>query len=545
MNTLPHPNSAGQKARRSPSDVLSLLVELGRVMKASLFYPSGHPTLGAVFQRGFRAFKGEIERNGPLQLEIRAAGFRLPDSDAPIGRGHLDELARELMIRAVRRVEFDEALDPEAFAAFVHVLNMDTEVLEEAGGVERALYQRACGGITVNQIDYQAFLERPDAQEEEKTDSTPFADIGDLVPPESMEELVPDAAEPPPSEADAERPPVLAELLEELEETDDDVGYGQLAARVQELAISLAEGGQRDAGFDAISVFSRHAGDDQKRSAPQREAANSALANLAHGRILADLIRRACDPKAEASIRTAQILLQMGEPVVLPLLEAIRREQEPERRAQMNAILIAMGQKATAPLVEAMGAADSRFAQVATRLAGEIQNPEAVTRISSLLTSDDADLRKEAAKALARIGDTTAVETLVAALDSPISDVPALAAFCLGATGQARAVQPMVRCLRRSISEGHSTLTRELIRSLGRMGRAEAAPELAAILRRRSLFRRRQLRDLQLAAASALGRLPGDVAHSALSGATRSRDPRLRRTAQDALDRRLPKAANT
>ena len=58
------------------------------------------------------------------------------------------------------------------------------------------------------------------------------------------------------------------------------------------------------------------------------------------------------------------------------------------------------------------------------------------------------------------------------------------------------------------------------------------------ILLRKGFLRRRHNRELKLAAASALGRLPGDEAVGALAQAAQSRDSHIRRAAQIALDRR-------
>ena len=44
--------------------------------------------------------------------------------------------------------------------------------------------------------------------------------------------------------------------------------------------------------------------------------------------------------------------------------------------------------------------------------------------------------------------------------------------------------------------------------------------------------------ELKLTATIALGRIPGETAVEALTQAARNKDARLRKTAQDALDRR-------
>jgi hypothetical protein len=99
-----------------------------------------------------------------------------------------------------------------------------------------------------------------------------------------------------------------------------------------------------------------------------------------------------------------------------------------------------------------------------------------------------------------------------------------------------------VRSLRRALDKGRFDLARERIRALGRLGHADAAPELAELLRQRSLLQRGRLREVQAAAVAALAKLPGDVAYGALAQAAHGRDARIRRVAQDALDRRAAPA---
>jgi hypothetical protein len=91
-------------ASRTTADVCATLVELGRTLKGWSFYERGHAARRDLLDRAWRALQGELHRNGPLRLEVRRGSFFLAGSDAPIGAGRVDELARHLYERAVRRV---------------------------------------------------------------------------------------------------------------------------------------------------------------------------------------------------------------------------------------------------------------------------------------------------------------------------------------------------------------------------------------------------------------------------------------------------------
>jgi HEAT repeat protein len=327
-------------------------------------------------------------------------------------------------------------------------------------------------------------------------------------------------------------------LMREMGECDDDFHYHDIARRAEILATALADEGRGDLAYRAMVLFARHAGDDGKRTPLQRDAAMDHLQRLASGMRLGELVDRACAPHTESSLEATQVLLRLGPAVVPMLFRAVEREADPNRRGQIHGILIAMGEAAMPELLRAFESREPVAVRAAARLAGELQSPKAVPPLALLLEGSDASLRQEAAKALVRIGDARALDVLVRALESPNSDVPNLAAFCLGASGNARAADALQSALRRAVGRRRYEFATELVRALGRLGRAEAASDLAALLAHRGLRYRSQWRDLKAAAAAALGRLPGDEARNALLEAAKRGDGPVRKAAQTALDRR-------
>jgi HEAT repeat protein len=330
----------------------------------------------------------------------------------------------------------------------------------------------------------------------------------------------------------------LEHLLAELGDCEDDFQYHDMARRAEQLSSALAEEGYGDLAYRALVVFARHSGDDGKRTALQRDAAMDHLQRLATGARLAELIDRACAPETEPSLEATQVLLRLGSSVVPMLFRAAERESEPNRRGQIHGILIAMGEAALPEVLRAFESGELPAVRGAARLSGELQNPRAVAPLAALFEGPEASLRQEAAKALVRIGDPRAIDALVRGLESEVAGVPNLAAFCLGAAASPRAGEALLAALRRAVGRRRYDFAGELVRALGRLGRPEAAADLAALLAHRGLRYRSAWRELKLAAAAALGRIPGDDALTALAEATRARDPQLRRAAQSALDRR-------
>ncbi|HEX2485895.1 MAG TPA: HEAT repeat domain-containing protein [Myxococcota bacterium] len=345
-----------------------------------------------------------------------------------------------------------------------------------------------------------------------------------------------------PDDGEDARPSELAALLRELAGCEDDFQYHDLARRAEGLAAALADEGHVELGYRALTLFAHHAGDDGKRSPLQRDAAADHLQRLASGARLAELIDRACSPEADTSLSATQVLMRLGGRVVPVLFRAAERESDPTRRGHLHGILIAMGDAALPEVLRAMESDEPGAVRAGIRLAGEMQSPRAVEPLASLLEGDAAPLRQEAAKALVRIGDGRAIDALVRALESPVEGVPGLASYCLGAAGTARAADALAAALRRSLLRRQFPFATELVRALGRLGRPEPVRELAALSRRGGLRNRRALRELRVAAVTALGRLPGDEAVAALAECARSRDAHVRRAAEHALERRASAA---
>ena len=339
-------------------------------------------------------------------------------------------------------------------------------------------------------------------------------------------------------EAEDGRAAELEHLLAELGDCEDDFQYHDMARRTELLSSALGDEGYPDLAYRALVVFARHSGDDGKRTALQRDAAMDHLQRLATGARLAELVDRACAPETEPSLEATQVLLRLGSSVVPMLFRASERESDTNRRGQIHGILIAMGEAALPEVLRAFEAGEPPAVRAAARLAGELQSPRAVAPLAALLEGPEASLRQEAAKALVRIGDARAIDALVRALESDAAGVPNLAAFCLGAAASPRAAEALLAALRRAVGRRRYDFATELVRALGRLGRAEAVADLAALLAHRGLRYRSAWRDLKLAAAAALGRIPGDQAVAALAETARARDPQLRQAAQSALERR-------
>ena len=145
-------SAAGPLRLRTAPELATLLLELGRLIRARRFYPAGDARLAAVYERSLRAWRADLERRGPLDLELSADGFRESGGRGVLSHPGLVELQRDLAERGLTRLCFDADLDGEAFAAFAEVLATETDKIATRGGFAAAFYAHSPAGILINGV---------------------------------------------------------------------------------------------------------------------------------------------------------------------------------------------------------------------------------------------------------------------------------------------------------------------------------------------------------------------------------------------------------
>jgi hypothetical protein len=326
------------------------------------------------------------------------------------------------------------------------------------------------------------------------------------------------------------------ERLRELTECDDDFRYRDLVRQVVYAAQELVAQGVADEGYRALLVLGLHAGDDAKRSFAQRESASEGLAQLAHGAVLDDLVKRACDAGADTSLPATGVLRELGGRCASRVLDQLEVEMDSERRGRLTGVLLAMGEEVSHALAEAIVTGSKRRQRLALRLAGETQNPRLVLNLrEAMLDGPDEAAREARAAASAtsprskRLPRDSPARALDRRLRGPRTRL-------VGSCSRGGAAS---EALGRALAAHDLALARESVRALGRLGRAEAARLIAAISHG-GFFQRRKLRDSEARAITAPG-LPADAA-DALARAARSSDAQLRQPAALAQKRRAQSA---
>jgi HEAT repeat protein len=518
----------GVRLRTAP-ELATLLLELGRLIRARRYYPPGDAKLATVFERSLRAWQADLERRGPLELELVAEGFREEGGRGVLSHPRLAELGQDLAERGVQRLRFEASLDADAFAAFAEVLATDAGRTASRGGFAAALYAHSPAGIRVNGL---ADSELPPAP--------PPPPAPAAAPPLEDEPTSPLADAPEPASA-GERPPQprqeLEVLLQQLDECDSASSYLDLARRVMLLAERAFDDNCRDDAFRVFQRFAAHA--SEKATEPSRDLARGFLRSLLEGPRLAYVIRRALSGLEAGDLEANQVLLALGDATVPALLDAASSLEKGVERDRLTAMVVTFGERALPAVLERLaGEQTPARLRAAIRIAGELQHPDVVAPLANLLEAGERSVREEAVRALVHVGSDAAVAALAAVLASATPGLAVSALHGLGSTASVRAVEPLRRALDLAVEARDTARAKEVIRALGRLGRAEAGAALVALLERRVRLGGGWLRELKSAAVAALGGIPGDEAVAALAQVAQTRDTQLRRAAQTALDRR-------
>ncbi len=358
------------------------------------------------------------------------------------------------------------------------------------------------------------------------------------APEEPVVEASPELASEPEAALEAPLPQApladvsLPSVLAELEGCTSVASYLELARR------ATVEAERRGDPASALLVMERFAQHVESKRDRELEVAQTILRAFARGPRLGWLLDKVATGDGSEQLRATQIVAMLGEEVAGELFDRLGQLPDRVQRERIEPLLVALGEQIVPELLQRMQRPDASAVRAAAHVAGLLQHPGTVERLAQLVAGADSSVREEASRALVRIGSDEAVEALARGLRSPQPAVVLAAAQQLGATQSARAVAPLGHALERALELKQGDLARELLRALGRIARADVTPYFASLMRRKAGFGGRWLRELKVAAATALASVPGDQAVALLAEALAMRDDALRRAAQRALDRR-------
>lgn len=161
----------------------------------------------------------------------------------------------------------------------------------------------------------------------------------------------------------------------------------------------------------------------------------------------AALITQLRDPDWTVSQNAAKLLVQLGEPAVLPLVGELHYHESEVRRRAVHALGQIGNHAAVEPLIRLLDEDEDKLVLWCVALAlGKFADSSAVPSLRSALEDEDSNVGTAAASALARIG-RPAVVPLINALSHPEYRVRRSAAAALSTIADERSIDPLIVAL--------------------------------------------------------------------------------------------------
>lgn len=515
----------------------SALRALDVLLKATRFYPPGHPALKTAVEQALLRFAPLLMGRESILLAVHKEGFRVDDTPVSTDRLVLKSFAVQLFSRHVRSLMLLADLSARDLHTFARCMAREPAEIQEAGGAQELLQNAGVSTIWINEIDLTSVLSRKEKIESHRPEEVFGGD-----------EAISDAAGTPEGAAAALVQPELRDLetlLRDLERTESDQHFAVLAQELQPAILAHLHDEGAHLVIRALQLMRRY-GEDPKLSPSRRRTAQETLELLGHEDLFAFLIHCLChNPEIrESRERLLSLIAAFPGRIEEHLMRHLAGEGDAQARKVLGTALIRLG--ATAAPVLTAYLKDPRWFVVRNVMVilGEIRDQQTTAQIVPLLNHEDVRVRRETLRALTKIGGRGAESTLIRILENGDGEMRRQAILSLGALKSTLALPALTELASRKESKGLSPEERkETVGALGMIGSAEALPCLGGILKRRRFWFGGTDEELREAAAAALGKICDEHALPLLRAAVDDRSPTVARAARLALNR-LEKALN-
>jgi HEAT repeat protein len=474
------------------------LADVFKALKATSFYPKGHPLRAENLQHAHQLLVTLL--NGKeLLLVINRTGFSATDGGAKVDNNPMAQaFARELFIRRVQRLMFLADLSFNDLQAFLLLLTIDPQKIVAAGGIESLMAKQGIKTIWTNEIDLPGIQEKLRALEGDTHDS--------------LEDVLTEEAPPLPEETDRS----IDELLVLLDKERDDNRYLQLARTLADKAESFKTDGAF-ATLLPVMVFLLGQNSDQERSAIQREYSLFTLEQIAGGKMTDFLIQQLEERGNADNESIYRVFMLLGGKIAYVLIQRLCIADGLLARKALATALVKIGSPALPALVSMLR--DERWYVVRNMVGilGELRCQECVTDLKTTANHTDHRVRKETIRALMNVGGQEAEAVIIRLMADKDTSIVRQAVLSLGIMKSQQAIQPLLEIVEgRDLFLKSITLKIEALQALGRIGTRRATPHLLGLLTRSHWLAWKKDEQLKIAAATTLGQIGDEAALPAL-----------------------------
>jgi hypothetical protein len=319
-------------------------------------------------------------------------------------------------------------------------------------------------------------------------------------------------------------------LLDLLSIERDDERWRKLLPPVLALLDDLLLVGDFNTASQLVAVLA----DEASRDGARRADAAAAIERLVAGSMRHILTHVPLIDEAQAE-RAGALCLQLGEPMIRPLAEALAVEQTSRARERLTTILLGFGTAGRRTIEQLKGSTNAAVRRTAILLMRQFGGNDALPDLTELLDDSEPQVQREAVRAILNIGTDAAYGVLQQALSTGTPRSRDAIMQAIGLVRDGRAAPLFGYILRHLDHRRLGTIYLRAVDALGALGDPAGVPPLEEALQKGEWWAPRRTLALRRAAASALAKIGTPEARAALERAAATGTRSLRATVRPHL----------
>jgi len=479
------------------------LLETAKALRALTIYPAKHPQRANATNLAFTGVQSLLTIFGELSVQVGANGFYYQEQRLGENQALIRELAKEMHVRQIKSFSLRQELTLRDFVSFLELILEDPERFRQGKYIEQWIAARQIETVWVNEIDFSHLVNVAPVEDEEK----------EKAPEE-------------PASTDT----LLHDLFDRIDAAEDQEEFAGLMRQAEALARPLLEEKQYDTVWRLVAVISLHATEDGRPGAkgePIRALALRTIQELSRGpEFRLRLLARYVDPRDTEIESLHQVFTLLGAALVDPIIDLVSRSEAIGPYRPLLPLALEFGPEARPPIEKRLADDNPLAVRRALGLLAEMRPRESVELVKQLLEHRDPRVRREAARTLTRIRGIEATRALANFLlreQDPETELAIVQA--MGENKDLAGVTALVHILdKRPLRDDTAPILAAASEALGRIGSAEALPDLIQTLNSWKVFNRELGLGVRIKAAEALGRVGGESAMQALARYSRGKD---------------------
>ncbi|HEY5997174.1 MAG TPA: HEAT repeat domain-containing protein [Candidatus Deferrimicrobiaceae bacterium] len=508
--------------------VTAAIAELAKGLKGVAFYPPDHPALVQLTNRIAALFEDISLPDSGLEVGVTKNGLICEGLPLQNPNKSLVDFNRDLYLHRVSKLIFLPGIKAGEVFAFLKVVGLDAQSIQDDGGLEKVLAREGVARIWVNRVDYDRLtelLKSEHGSEDTAEDARARSIINSLFTPEGLE---PEA-------------PTVDGLLDRLSRETSPSGYRELIAILSEMLAEERSDRKVEYTARAFSLFLRHFEHPPGESAEIAELASRSVKEMASDEMVAHYLFALRDKSRGDRQEAENILVLFQERAIRPLLDALATEVDLLARKSIVEIVARIGRPAVPVILENLNDSEWFIVRNMVTILGSMGIPDLAPHVAGTLSHPDARVKKEAIKALSRLDHPFAVSALGELCFHAEESVALTAIAALSSKKEAEAVLALYRrAVRKQLLYPNYRFTQDAIDSLRTIGTDEAVTALDEIIRMGVIWQTRRFREIKFHALQSIGKIGTARAREILRRYLTNEDEALRVEAKRLLRRFEP-----